>query len=100
MELPVILINPFEVPEGKDDEFLIHWSELADRLRQEPGFTSTRLHKSLDPKAKFRYVNVAEWESREAFERATGKVIDQEYRAKNRELIPWSNPALYEIIKR
>ncbi len=98
--MPVIRINPFEIPEGKDEEFLRHWSEIADRLRQEPGFLSTRLHKSLDPKARFRFINVAEWESSDAFERATGRVIDQEYLAKNTKLIPWSNPALYEIIKR
>jgi heme-degrading monooxygenase HmoA len=60
---PVILINPFEVPAGKEEQFLKAWNEAAELLRHVPGFRSTRLHESLDPQAKFRFVNVAEWES-------------------------------------
>jgi len=47
--LTVILINPFEVPACKDEEFLAHWNEIADKLRQEPGFISTRLRKVWTP---------------------------------------------------
>ena len=98
--MTVILINPFEVPEGRDEEFLVHWNEVADQLRREPGFISTKLHKSLDSKSRFRFVNVAEWESREKFEKATAKVLNEEYQLKNRKVIPWSNARLYTIIKR
>lgn len=56
----VILINPFEVPEGKEEEFLAQWHEAAAVLRNATGYVSTRLHESLDPKATFRFVNVAE----------------------------------------
>jgi len=98
--LTVIQINPFEVPEGRDEEFLVHLNEVADQLRRELGFISTKLHKSLDPKARFRFVSVAEWESREKFEKATSKVLNEEYLLNNRKVIPWSNAARYTIIER
>jgi heme oxygenase (mycobilin-producing) len=55
----VTLINPFEVPVGREDEFVERWKQAADYLRQQEGFISTRLHQSLDPQAAFRFVNVA-----------------------------------------
>jgi heme-degrading monooxygenase HmoA len=67
---PVILINSFEVPEGEEEQFLTVWHEVGERLRQAPGFLSTRLHQSLDPQAKFRFVNIAQWESAEHFQAA------------------------------
>lgn len=57
--MAVTLINPFEVSEGQEEQFLKEWTEAAEVLRQEPGFLSTRLHKSLNPQAKFRFINVA-----------------------------------------
>jgi heme-degrading monooxygenase HmoA len=69
--LSVILINPFEVPDGTNDEdFLRRWERAADYMRQQPGFVSTRLHRALRPDARFRFVNVAEWESPQAFQAA------------------------------
>jgi heme-degrading monooxygenase HmoA len=55
----VTLINPFEVPVGREDESVERWKQAADYLRQQEGFISTRLHQSLDPQAAFRFVNVA-----------------------------------------
>ena len=70
---PVTLINVFEVPQGRDDEFLAGWQRTAAFMRQQPGFRSTRLHVTLSEQAQFRYVNVAEWESPAAFQRAVGQ---------------------------
>ena len=64
----VTLINPFEVPAGEEEQFLKAWHEAAEILRQAPGFVSTRLHESLDPQAKFRFINVAQWESPQHFQ--------------------------------
>jgi heme oxygenase (mycobilin-producing) len=36
----VVLINPFEVPVGQEEEFLIRWREAAEELRHAPGFVS------------------------------------------------------------
>ena len=63
----VVLINPFEVPEGSDDEFLMAWEATKNFMERQKGYVSTKLHRSVDPKARFRYVNVAEWESPQDF---------------------------------
>jgi len=91
---PVILINAFEVPAGEDDKFLASWESSHDFLRTQPGYLSTRLHRSLAPNADFRYVNVARWESAEAFRAATAQ---PEFRAQTP---PYRfHAALYEVIR-
>jgi heme-degrading monooxygenase HmoA len=70
---PVVLINAFEVPEGEDEAFLAGWERQRDFLSAQPGYLSTRLHRSLAPDADFRFVNVALWESAQAFRDATSQ---------------------------
>ena len=94
--MSVILINPFEVPEGIDeDEFLRGWQRAADYMREQPGFVSTRLHRALAPDARFRFVNVAEWESPQDFQAA---VSSEQFREIAKEASPGS-PALYEVVR-
>lgn len=65
--MSVMLINPFEVPEETTDEdFLQGWQRAADYMREQPGFVASRLHRALAPDARFRFINVAEWESPQA----------------------------------
>ena len=91
----VILINPFEVPPGNDDEFLEGWERAADYLRQQPGFITTRLHRALSPEAKFRFINVAEWKSPQHFQAA---VSNEEFRRMAAGGAP-NHPALFEVIR-
>jgi quinol monooxygenase YgiN len=92
---PVVLINPFEVPQGQEEAFLKGWREAAEHLRQAPGFLSTRLHESLDPQATFRFVNVAEWASPQHFQAAMSSEAFQQ----SREKMPFTAfPALYRVI--
>jgi heme oxygenase (mycobilin-producing) len=94
--MSVILINPFEVPAGTDDEeFLRGWQRAAEYMREQPGFVSSRLHRSLGPDARFRFVNVAEWESPGDFQAA---VSSEEFReiAKGAGA---GSPALYEVVQ-
>jgi heme oxygenase (mycobilin-producing) len=91
----VTLINPFEVPAGKEEQFVERWKQAAQYLRQREGFVSTRLHQSLDPHAKFRFINVAAWESVEHFQQAVGTPEFQELAGE----MPFSShPALYRVI--
>ncbi len=91
----VILINSFEVPEGQEEQFLQAWHEAAEHLRHAPGFLSTRLHESLDPQAKFRFVNVAQWESSQHFQAALRTEAFQQIARK----MPFpAYPALYRVI--
>ena len=94
----VVLINPFEVPPGKGTEALAFWDEVADYMRQRPGFLSTRLHQSLDPGARFALVNVAQWESAEHFAAATNTPEFRRMVAPYMERFP-HYPALYEVVR-
>jgi heme-degrading monooxygenase HmoA len=90
-----VLINPFEVPAGADDDFLAGWSRARDLLAAQPGYLGTRLHRSIGA-ADFRFVNVARWSSPLMFARAVGRPEFQQAAA-----MPFaSHPALYEVIRR
>ena len=94
--MSVILINPFEVPEGTEDEqFLRGWERAAEYMRQQPGFVSSRLHRALAPDARFRFINVAEWASPQDFQSA---VDSEEFRELAKGGSPGS-PALYEVAR-
>ncbi len=91
-----ILINVFEVPEGRDEEFLAGWEEARRFMEQQRGYVSTALHRSLDPNARFRYINVAVWESPDAFNAA---LSHPEFVAL-RERTPFAHyPSVYTIIR-
>ena len=92
----VVLINPFEVPAGRDDDFLAGWSAAAEYMSARPGFAGTRLHRALAPDASFRFVNVAEWASPRDFEAA---VTSAEFRQLTGGGMPPGRPALYEVVR-
>ena len=94
----VILINPFEVPKGQEEDALAFWDRTAEFMRRQPGFISTRLHRALSADARFIYVNVAEWESAEHFQEAVSSDAFQKLIAGSRERFP-HYPALYEVIR-
>lgn len=71
---PVTLINVFEVPAGAVDEAVRYWEAARDFLAAQPGYVSTRLHRAISPEARFQLVNVAVWESPEAFRAATERM--------------------------
>ncbi len=90
-----VLINVFEVPDGRDEEFLTGWEEGKRFMEQQPGYVSTALHRSLDPDARFRYINVAVWESADHFRAALGHPDFAAYR----ERVPFAHyPPVYEVV--
>ena len=94
--MSVVLINPFEVPEGVEDEqFLEGWQLAADYMRRQPGFVGSRLHRALAPDARFRFINVAEWASPQDFQAAVGS---EEFRELAREAPP-NFPGVYEVVR-
>jgi heme-degrading monooxygenase HmoA len=91
-----VLINPFEVPEAIDDDrFLEGWGQAADFMRSRPGFVTSRLHRAVSPNPRFRFVNVAEWESPQDFQAA---VTSPEFQAMAAGTPP-NYPALYEVVR-
>ena len=92
----LVLINPFEVPEDmNNDRFLEGWGQAANYMRSRPGFVATRLHRAVSPKPRFRFVNVAEWESPQDFQAA---VTSPEFQAMATGTPP-NYPALYEVVR-
>src|SRR5690242_4984662 len=66
----VTLINCFAVPDGRDEAFQRLWTETSTYLRAQPGFVSLQLHRAVSADARFRWVNVAVWDSEEHFRRS------------------------------
>ena len=66
----VHFVNCFEVPQGQEQTFFQLWRDVNAYMATKPGYVSHRLHRSLDPGARFRFVNYAQWESREQFQAA------------------------------
>ncbi|ALG90555.1 MAG: antibiotic biosynthesis monooxygenase [Confluentimicrobium sp.] len=93
----VTLINVFEVPQGREEAAITAWEAARDFLRQEPGYISTELHRSLSPDARFRLINVAKWQSPAAFEAAIGRMQAAEVFPRIEGLV--STPALYSVIR-
>ena len=67
--MSVTLVNVFEVADGRDDEFVRLWQDVTRYVETQPGFVSARLHRTITPESRFRFVNIAEYESAESFKR-------------------------------
>ncbi|NMF66173.1 antibiotic biosynthesis monooxygenase family protein [Brasilonema octagenarum] len=93
MTSPVTLINVFAVPQGKEAEFIKTWNETGQSLKNASGFIDAKLHRSLDPNARFQFINVAHWESVEAYQVAISEHEPQEKHLSWLEV----NPALYIV---
>jgi heme-degrading monooxygenase HmoA len=75
----VILINKFNVAQGKVEQFLKDWGEDATNFKQQPGFISAQLHKGIGKSSVF--INYAVWESMEHYKKAVNKIL---FRSKSR----------------
>ncbi len=98
MNNTVILINPFEIPKGKEKDALLMWEKAADFMRIQPGFISTKLHQSIDPNARFSLINIAKWGSAEDFQAVISSTEFQELTAGSMEAFP-HYPGLYQVVK-
>ena len=92
----IVLINAFEVPPEHDEVFVRGWEAARDFLQRQAGYISTRLHQSLDPAARFRFINVAEWQSPAAFQAA----MNHPEFAAMRQAMPFTSyPSLYHVVR-
>ncbi len=66
--MPVKLLNAFIVPEDQEEAFLQNWKTTADFFSRDPGFIETHLHRNTGVgNGTFRFINIATWESAEAW---------------------------------
>lgn len=93
-----ILINPFEVPEGEEEEALAFWEKVAEYMKNQPGFISTRLHKAVVPWARFHLINIAEWESVAHFEAVADSEEFKQLVGPYMDRFPHF-PGLYEVVR-
>ena len=95
--MSVVFINLFEVPVGRDETFRGLWQQVNDYMRTQPGYQAHRLHRTVADDARYRYANMAIWESTEAWRAAH----DERFR-KLVEQPEWrefpSTPALYAVV--
>jgi heme-degrading monooxygenase HmoA len=90
-----VLINCFEVPADRAEEFLDLWGQANDLLRDAGGYRSTRLHQALAPDARFSFVNVAELDSVETWRSVITGAEFQALSARMADFHP--TPALYRV---
>ncbi len=94
----VTLINVFEVPDLGLHASIEMWKQSRDFLQTQPGYVSTELHQSIGPDARFMLINVAVWESAEAF-RAASAAMKATAGIAPVEGLKFS-PGLYTVIER
>ena len=92
--MSITLINPFHLTTADETEFVQSWKETASVFATKSGYLDTKLHRSLDPKARFRFVNVAHWESADAWSEAMKAFPPKEGGTSGLE----ANPALYMAV--
>jgi heme-degrading monooxygenase HmoA len=93
----VTLVNCFEIPAGREDEFFSLWQQVNAYVRTKRGYVGHKLHRSIATDARFRFVNVAQWASDADFHAAHDDgfraLVGQPAWAAFRSL-----PALYEVV--
>lgn len=67
---PVTFINCMVVAPGREDEAFAVWREINAYMVTKPGYRWHRLHRRSDPSAPFGQINLARWESAEAWRAA------------------------------
>lgn len=80
---PVTLINAFTVDPEELDQLINAWAADAEIMKRQPGFISTQLHRGIGGSSVL--LNVAVWESVDAFRRAFS---DPEFQARIRDYPP------------
>ena len=90
---PVTLVNELVVDDGEEKRFLATWGRVAEYMRAQPGFVSTRLHRGVGGSS--RWLNYAVWASAADFRRAIDK---PEFRALAAAIPARASPHLYQSV--
>ncbi|MFD8492919.1 antibiotic biosynthesis monooxygenase family protein [Amycolatopsis sp. NPDC059657] len=97
VEKQVTFINVIELPAAEVDAFIVQWRERAMLTTTTPGFRDFRLHRAKLSDARFQLINVAHWDSEEAYRDA---IADPAFRAAMRGVPGFvsASPALYDVV--
>lgn len=89
------LINVFSIPADKEEEFLAHWKQTTSVFSRSKGFIEANLHRNTGiGNQTFLYINIAQWESPEAWRDTHAAYTPTEYH------IPGvvGHPAVFEVV--
>jgi heme-degrading monooxygenase HmoA len=67
---PLVLIHLFSRPPEAVDTFVEKWPAIFAPASRAPGFRGTSLYRAVAPGAPFPLVNIARWDSADAWETA------------------------------
>ena len=96
---PLVLVNLFTLPAGAVDPFVAGWPASTAGLAHAPGFRGTRLHRAVSPHSRYQIVNVAQWDSAEAWQAALSGFQPGGERRRQAEAGGFSSqPALYRVV--
>ncbi|HEY3886939.1 MAG TPA: antibiotic biosynthesis monooxygenase family protein [Caulobacteraceae bacterium] len=74
--MSLTLVNLFTVPEEEAENFVARFKETADRCAGIAGFEGTELHRNSGVGDQtYRFVNIATWESAEAWRAALPQIM-------------------------
>jgi len=94
----LIVINPFEVPQEKEQRALELYDKYAEFIRSQTGYVAAKLHRSINPDAKFSMVVSVEWASAKDYltvlQSPEFKEMSEEYKV---DFV--SHPELYEVVR-
>ncbi|MER6539501.1 antibiotic biosynthesis monooxygenase family protein [Streptomyces sp. 900105755] len=92
----VTMINLFELPNERVEEFLGAWRPRAQRASESPGFVDFRMHRAVSD-ASLPLVNVAHYASVEVWKALQA---DPEFQARKAVNPPYAtaNPGLFEVV--
>ena len=93
--MAVTLLNVFIVPEDKEDEFLENWKRTCSHFQKTEGFIECHFHRNTGVgNDTFKFINIAKWESAEAWRVAHEDYPPSEYH------IPGvkGHPAIFESV--
>jgi heme-degrading monooxygenase HmoA len=94
----ITLINSFEVPTGREDEFLQFWKQVNAYMQKKPGYLGHKLHRAITPDVPFRFVNVARWSSMAHYQAAHDDAGFRELVNKPAGSAFRPHPILYEVV--
>ena len=93
----VVPINAFVVPADRHHEYILKYRCVMDELHKQPGFLGGSLHRAIDPAtARFQFVNVNHWVSKDAFEAGIKTVAPEKVFGDLNAAIE-ANPALFSV---
>lgn len=70
----VVMISTVIVPAAAEDAFLGWWRLARPWIALQPGFVSAQLHRSLDAREGYKYVNIVHWRGAEPYRSALAKL--------------------------